>query len=105
MVSFFIIFQTTTSRASLFCSTYPLMLLGYMKYKGTKLSWGEIIGVLISVVGIVVSELSELIEGGSQQNFWTQFTGSPVCTNTSDHTYFNIKLRLNNDVFLYVLFR
>lgn len=52
---------TSTARASLFCSLYPLLLVGYMKWRGHNISRGEVFGVLISIVGIVVSEITSLL--------------------------------------------
>jgi len=51
---------TTTVRASLFGSTYPLVLVAYYRFTGTKISRGEFIGVLISLLAIVVSMITSL---------------------------------------------
>ena len=48
---------TSTARASLFSSTYPLILLGWMRWKGVQVSWMEMAGVVVALVGIVTSEV------------------------------------------------
>ena len=48
---------TSTARASLFSSTYPLILLGWMRWKGVQVSVMETVGVFIALVGIVTSEV------------------------------------------------
>jgi len=53
---------TSTPRASLFCSTYPLLLVPYMKYvQKVPVSAGEVLGVAISFVGILTSEMGSLM--------------------------------------------
>jgi drug/metabolite transporter (DMT)-like permease len=55
---------TSTPRASLFCSTYPLLLVPYMKYvQKIPVSVGETVGVVIAFLGIVVSEMDSLAVG------------------------------------------
>ena len=48
---------TSTARASLFSSTYPLILLCWMRWKGVQVSWMEMAGVVVALVGIVTSEV------------------------------------------------
>ena len=48
---------TSTARASLFGSTYPLILLCWMRWKGVQVSWMEMAGVVVALVGIVISEV------------------------------------------------
>jgi drug/metabolite transporter (DMT)-like permease len=43
---------TSTVRASLFSSTYPLMLLAYFRFvKKQSVSWGEVFGVCVALLG------------------------------------------------------
>jgi drug/metabolite transporter (DMT)-like permease len=43
---------TSTVRASLFSSTYPLMLLAYFRFvKKQTVSWGEVFGVFVALLG------------------------------------------------------
>ena len=63
---------TSTPRASLFCSTYPLLLVPYMKYvQKIPVSVGETLGVVVAFAGIVVSEMDSLgvpVEGGGSMD-------------------------------------
>lgn len=55
---------TTTARASLLTSVYPLLLVLWLKFGPAKiaLSSGEIIGVLISLAGIATCEVASVSE-------------------------------------------
>ena len=53
---------TSTPRASLFCSTYPLLLVPYMKFvQKIPVSGGEVLGVCISFLGILTTEMSSIM--------------------------------------------
>lgn len=53
---------TSTPRASLFCSTYPLLLVPYMKFvQKIPVSGGEVLGVCISFLGILTTEMSSMM--------------------------------------------
>ena len=58
---------TTTARASLLTSIYPLLLCLYLKFGPSKvsLSTGEILGVCISFLGIATCEIANLSEEDS----------------------------------------
>jgi drug/metabolite transporter (DMT)-like permease len=73
---------TSTARASLFCSVYPLLLVGYYCYKGEKISWGEICGVLVAIAGIVCTELTGLLSPNTAEqsiDSASQLKGDILC--------------------------
>lgn len=59
---------TSTVRASLFSSLHPLMLVVILYFNGTKASYLEWIGIIVSILGIAISSLSgiqDIIRGKS----------------------------------------
>jgi drug/metabolite transporter (DMT)-like permease len=48
---------TTTVRAAMFATLYPLMLVFYFRYTGVSLSRVEWVGVMIAVGGIIVATM------------------------------------------------
>ena len=54
---------TSTVRASLFGSVYPLILVAYVRYTGVRISRGEVIGVLLTTAGMAIT-----LMGGSSSN-------------------------------------
>ena len=62
---------TSTARASLFSSTYPLILLVWMRWKGVQVSWLETVGVVVALVGIVTAESSATSPARSASCPWT----------------------------------
>jgi hypothetical protein len=57
---------TTTARASLLTSTYPLLLLAWLKWGPSKthISKGEVAGILVSLAGICLSEATAMFASG-----------------------------------------
>lgn len=52
---------TTTVSASLLSSLAPLVLVGWIKFRGHPISKGEIMGVVVAFVGVILCMLSALI--------------------------------------------
>lgn len=52
---------TTTSRASLFASIYPLIIILDEKRRGVRVSAGEFVGVFIALVGVICTELTSIL--------------------------------------------
>lgn len=78
--------------ASLFASLYPLLLVVYMKVSGMSISTGEIIGVLISLVGITVSESMSLFtdEHSSIHSNSDRLFGDLLCVLSACLVSFNV---------------
>ena len=49
---------TTTVRASLLSTTYPIMLVGVLSIKGIPISFLEKLGIAVAVIGLMVTTLS-----------------------------------------------
>ena len=49
---------TTTVRASLLSTTYPIMLVGVLSFKGISISLLEKLGVFVAMLGLIVTTLS-----------------------------------------------
>lgn len=88
---------TTTFKASVLCSIYPLLLVAWMKIKGISVSKLEGVGVLISFIGLLLSSLPALfydINRGSHDKIDRL---SNIYLNSSDSNYQNRSIIYNQD--------
>ena len=58
---------TTTTRAALFGTLYPLMLVAYFRFTGVRISMGENVGVVLATVGVAVTVLTAASESSDQR--------------------------------------
>jgi drug/metabolite transporter (DMT)-like permease len=91
---------TSTPRASLFCSTYPLLLVPYMKFvQRVPVSGGEVLGVAISFIGILVTEIGSLMEEETGGAAMVQDgSGTPSSTLLDANGWTNGQRQLYGDV-------
>lgn len=82
---------TTTPRASLFASLYPLLLVIYMKCIGMSISAGEIFGVFVALIGICLSEsMAVFTHESSTHSTSDRLYGDVLCVLSACLVSFNV---------------
>eukprot|EP00455_Lapot_gusevi_P027654 TRINITY_DN2935_c0_g2_i2.p1 TRINITY_DN2935_c0_g2~~TRINITY_DN2935_c0_g2_i2.p1 ORF type:complete len:244 (-),score=31.10 TRINITY_DN2935_c0_g2_i2:65-796(-) len=81
---------TTTVRASLFTSTYPLIMVFWMRLRGIKVSAGETVGVLCSLAGLGVCMLDGIDGSSTDGETSLSFLGDAMCFLSAFFFTFNI---------------
>jgi drug/metabolite transporter (DMT)-like permease len=76
---------TTTFKASLIACSHPLMLALFLLFRGDKVSWMGLFGILVSFSGLIISNLPDLFndsgraEDGSKLTWAEQALGIFLC--------------------------